>query len=105
MKGVIKMKKLVVLFLLLGCLYCHRHNEDNNITPTPNIKIPVCKDEDIREREFLKYKNYLLSKNYEIVKSLTSETTFSVVVKDKYGQEHVETKEWCSIERGVIDNE
>lgn len=43
---------------------------------------------------------YLLSKyrRYKIIiRSITSETTFNVLVRDNLGLEHWEYKEWCKI--------
>ena len=100
------MKKLIVLSLILGCFSCNGHkHEDNKTIPLPNTKTHVCKDSKIREEEYSKYQDYLISMGYDIVKVFITETTFNVVVKDKYGQEHMEIEEWCDINKGVIENE
>lgn len=100
------MKNLAIMFLVLSCFSCHRHrNIDNNTPSSTNIVTHPCKDSRIREEEYKKYENYIISMGYDIVKVFITETNFNVVVKDKYGQEHMETEEWCDINKGVIENE
>lgn len=101
-------KSLIVSMLVLSSLgFAHRSkskpspppvNTSNGCTTygTTTICIPRCKDVNARNQAFEEFKNQLISSGYTIVRSMTSDTTFDVLVRDKIGLEHWEHKQWCS---------
>ena len=51
----------------------------------------------LENQAFEDFKNHLISSGYTIVRSITSDTIFNVLVRDKLGLEHWEHKQWCSL--------
>ena len=101
------MRKLIILVMLgIGSLgYAHRSRqrpsrppqEDSNCNTygTTTMCVPKCKDENARNKEFGEFKNQLISNGYIIVKAITSDTSFDILVRDSVGNEHWEHKDWC----------
>ena len=88
----------IILGSLLGLsliVMAHRGGHDRPTRPYPEIVIPRCKNDVIRKQEFETFKNELISQGYTIVRAMTSETTFSVLV-EKNGIQSVKEKVWCS---------
>ena len=102
-------KSLIVSMLVLGSLgFAHRSKSKPSPPPvktsngcttygTTTICTPRCKDVNTRNQAFEEFKNQLISNGYIIVRSMTSDTTFDILVRDKFGLEHWEHKQWCSL--------
>ena len=101
-------KLLIVSMFVLGSIgFAHRSkskpspppiNTSNDCTTygTTTICTPRCKDVNAKNQAFEEFKNQLISSGYTIVRSITSDTTFDILVRDKIGLEHWEHKQWCS---------
>lgn len=91
-------KKLILLGLLsisiLG--FSHRKHSKKVEKPSIQIQIPRCKNTQIREQEWEQYQTELRLKGYKILRAITSDTTFSVLVEDNNGNQRIEEKVWCS---------
>ena len=103
-------KLLIISMIMLGVLgFSYRRKSKPSPPPvnTSNncinygtgtvICTPRCKDINVRDKALEDFKNHLISSGYTIVRSITSDTTFDILVKDKYGIEHWEHKQWCSL--------
>ena len=102
-------KSLIISMFVLNSLgFAHRSkskpspppiNTSNGCTTygTTTICTPRCKDTNARKQAYEEFENQLVSEGYTIIRSITSETTFNVLVRDNLGLEHWEYKEWCKI--------
>ncbi len=97
------MKKLLILVMLgIGSLgFSHRSrgkiSKPNGYGGT-NLKIPLCKNQYEREKAFEEFRNQLISNGYVIVKSIASDVSFDILVRDGAGNEHWEHKDWCKFQ-------
>ena len=101
-------KSLIISMLVLGSLgFAHRSKSKPSPPPvktsngcttygTTTLCTPRCKDVNARNQAFEEFKNQLISSGYTIVRSITSDTTFDILVRDRLGLEHWEHKQWCS---------
>ena len=94
------MKKLLILVMLVISSLGFSHRSKSKISRPngyggTNLKIPLCKNQYEREKAFEDFKKQLISKGYIIVKSVVSDVSFNVLVRDVTGYEHWEHKEWC----------
>ena len=102
-------KLLIISMIMLGVLgFSYRRkskpspppiNISNGCTTygTTTLCTPRCKDVNARNQAFEEFKNQLISSGYTIVRSITSDTTFDILVRDRLGLEHWEHKQWCSL--------
>ena len=102
-------KLLIISMLVIGALgFSYRRKSKPSPPPvntskgctnygTTTLCIPRCKDVNARNQAFEDFKNHLISSGYIIVRSITNDTTFNVLVRDKLGLEHWEHKQWCSL--------
>lgn len=94
------MKKLLILVMLSVAIIGFSHRSKNKISRPngyggTNLNIPLCKNQYEREKAFEDFKKQLTLKGYTIVKSVVSDVSFNVLVRDNVGYEHWEYKEWC----------
>ena len=94
------MKKLLILVMLVISSLGFSHRSKSKISRPngyggTNLKIPLCKNQYEREKAFEDFKKQLISKGYIIVKSVVSDVSFNVLVRDVTGYEYWEHKEWC----------
>ena len=93
-------KKLVLISLLSMSMlgFSHRKHSKRVEKPIPQLQIPRCKNTQIREQEWERYQAELRLKGYKILRAITSDTTFSVLVEDSNGNRKIEEKVWCSFD-------
>lgn len=94
------MKKLLVLVMLVISSLGFSHRSKNKISNPngyggTNLKIPLCKNQYEREKAFEEFKNQLISNGYTVVRAITSDVSFDILVRDSAGNEHWEHKDWC----------
>ena len=94
------MKKLLILVMLvIGSLGFSHRSRGKIGKPSgyggTNLKIPLCKNQYEREKAFEEFRNQLISNGYVIVKSVASDVSFDILVRDNIGNEHWEHKDWC----------
>lgn len=94
------MKKLLVLVMLgIGSLGFSHRSKNKISNPNgyggTNLKIPLCKNQYEREKAFEEFRNQLISNGYTIVKSIASDVSFDILVRNNTGNEHWEHKDWC----------
>ena len=95
------MFKKIILISLLGMSvlgFSHRKHSKKVERPIPQLQIPRCKNIQIREQEWEQYQTELRLKGYKILRAITSDTTFSVLVEDSNGNRKIEEKVWCSFD-------
>lgn len=90
-------KKLVILGLLCISVLGYSHRKHNNKIEKPSIRIPRCKNQIEKEKEWQQFQMELRLKGYKILRAVTSETNFSVLVEDNNGNQRVEEKIWCRL--------
>lgn len=91
------MKKLLIISLLgLSMLSCSKHSE-NNASPYTQLKIPKCKNEEIKKEEYNKFIDELTSQGYKIDGAILDDMNFNVWVIDQQGNRILKTKQWCKI--------
>lgn len=101
------MKKIIIFLIFISIIInCSVKKGEDNVR-TENEKcmtqgnitlcIPKCKDTNARNQAYEEFESQLVSEGYTIIRSITSETTFNVLVRDNLGLEHWEYKEWCKI--------
>lgn len=94
------MKKLLILVMLSVVIIGFSHRSKNKISRPndyegTNLKIPLCKNQYEREKAFEGFRNQLISNDYVIIKSIASDVSFDIFVRDSAGNEHWEHKDWC----------
>lgn len=97
------MKKLLVLVMLVISSLGFSHRSKNKISNPngyggTNLKIPLCKNQYEREKAFEEFRNQLISNGYVIIKSIASDVSFDILVRDGAGNEHWEHKDWCKFQ-------
>ena len=101
------MKKIIMFLIFISSIINCSVRKEKDIVKTENEKcitqgditlcIPKCKDTNARKQAYEEFENQLVSEGYTIIRSITSETTFNVLVRDNLGLEHWEYKAWCKI--------
>ena len=101
------MKKIIMFLIFISSIINCSVRKEKDIVKTENencitqgditLCIPKCKDTNARKQAYEEFENQLVSEGYTIIRSITSETTFNVLVRDNLGLEHWEYKEWCKI--------
>ncbi len=94
------MKRLIILVMLgISSISFSHRSRDRISKPSgyggTNLKIPLCKNQYEREKAFGEFKNQLISNGYTIVRVITSDVSFDILVRDSAGNEHWESKDWC----------
>lgn len=92
------MKKLLLISLLgLGLLSCQKHKTENNVSLYTKLRIPKCKNSEIKKQEYDKFIEELTSQGYKIDGAVLDDTQFNVWVIDQQGNRILKTKQWCKI--------
>lgn len=92
-------KKIILISLLSMSMlgFSNRKHNKKIEKPSTQIKIPRCKDQNEKEKEWQQFQTELRLKGYKILRAVTSETNFSVLVEDSNGNQRVEEKIWCRL--------
>lgn len=92
-------KKIILISLLSMSMlgFSNRKHNKKIEKPSTQIKIPRCKDQNEKEKEWQQFQMELRLKGYKILRAVISETNFSVLVEDSNGNQRVEEKIWCRI--------